>query len=544
MARHFNIADMMEILADDVPENIALTTGHRRLTHAELDKAANRFANFLKSQGVGKGDHLGLHMYNDIEYMVALVGALKLRAVPINLNYRYVADELVYMIDNADLVAIVSHGLYAHLVDEAEAGVGQTKLKTRIVVPDGRELDWADHWIDWNEALAGASDERTFEERSDDDLFIIYTGGTTGMPKGVMWRHRDLFFAGLQGGAPSGDPVETPEEVGTNAKEGWYAQSMLPCAPYIHGSAQLTSLICLLAGGKVVIQNGKSFDIKRVVDLVELEGANTLSIVGDAMAYPLIEELKSRGDSFDPDSIIVIASAGAILSAANRDALQELLPDTMIINAFGSTESGHAGTVADDEESMDGRPSFYMDETCSVVTEEGEFVKPGSGVIGKFCRTGAIPLGYYKDEEKTNERFKVIDGKRWVVPGDFATIEEDGRVTFLGRGSKCINTGGEKVFPEEVEEALKAHEKVIDALVVGVPNPRWGQMVAAVVSTVDGAELSLEEVQAHARSHVAGYKVPRLVVVKEKVERFTTGKPDYKWAEAVAKEADAAQAGA
>jgi 3-oxocholest-4-en-26-oate---CoA ligase len=531
----FNIADLYEALTDAIPENPALVAGGARYTFAELDRRANQLAHALRKRGVGQGSHVGLHMYNHAAYPETMLACMKLRAVPININYRYVADELRYMIDDAELVAIVSHGIYAGLVDEANYE-GST-LKSFVVVRDGFDGALPAHWEDYESIIEGEPDGRDFGERSADDLFIVYTGGTTGMPKGVMWRHEDLFYAALQGGSPGGEAVESVEQLIEQAVEGWYARSMLPCAPFIHGSAQLTCWICLLTGAKLVIQTGKSFDTKRILELIAEEEVSTINIVGDAMAQPLLEELE-RG-SYDMSSLMVIASAGAILSPVFKKGLEAKLGDEVIIvNAFGSSESGHAGTAVDGEESKDGRPTFFMDETCTVLDEDFNPIEPGSGAIGRLARTGHLPLGYFKDPEKTAERFVEAHGKRWVLPGDFATIESDGRITFMGRGSKCINTGGEKVFPEEVEETLKEHPAIVDALVVGVRDPRWGQKVAAVVQTKDGSSLSLDDVQAHCRKHVAGYKVPRLVVTQSKVERLPSGKPDYKWAEEIAAAAE------
>jgi len=308
---------------------------------------------------------------------------------------------------------------------------------------------------------------------------------------------------------------------------------MLPCAPFIHGAAQFTQWICHLTGGKLVLQHGPSFDASRILSLVAEEEASTLSLVGDAMAIPLIEEL--RAGDYDMSDLAVIASAGAILSASVQAEIEELLPDVMIINSFGTSESGDLGRAAGDEDSHEGRPSFYMGDDVTVLDEEGQQIEPGSGQIGMVARSGRLPLGYYKDAEKTAERFKEFNGKRWVVPGDFATIEEDGRITFLGRGSKCINTGGEKVFPEEVEEALKAHTDIIDALVVAVPDPRFGSKVAAVFNTRGNRQLSLDEVKQHCRKHIAGYKIPRQITITDTVSRMPSGKPDYTWAEEIAR---------
>ncbi len=531
----YNIADLMESIADVCPDRPALASGDVHLTFGELDTRANRLAHFFASRGIKAGDHVGLFLFNGHQYVETLLALMKIRAVGININYRFVAPEVRYMIDNADLRGIVAQRQFLPIIDKANEGM--PTIPALITIEDGTDCVSSQETTDYEAAMAAGSPERGFAERSGDDLFIIYTGGTTGMPKGVMWRHEDLFFSGLQGGAPSGDPVESPEEVARNAAEENYCVSMLPCAPFIHGAAQLTGFICLLTGGKLTIQPGKSFDPERVLDLVGEEEVSTLTIVGDAMAYPLLEQLQRTDKTFDVSNLNVIASAGAILSPTNKAALQALLPDVMIINSFGSTESGDLGRAADDEESVDGRPTFYMDESVTVLDEMLNPVEPGSGVIGRLARSGRLPLGYYKDEAQTNERFVTANGKRWVVPGDFATIEGDGRITFMGRGSKCINTGGEKVFPEEVEEAIKAHPDVIDALVVGVPDPKWGSTVGAVFNTKGNKPLSNEALQAHCRAHIAGYKVPRVIVQRPVVERFPSGKPDYNWAEAIAKEA-------
>ncbi|MGB5695359.1 MAG: acyl-CoA synthetase [Polyangiales bacterium] len=528
----YNLADLYEAIADTVPDNVALASGDVHHTYAELDKRANRLAHYLQSHGIGAGDHVGLHLFNGHEFVEAILALFKIRAVGINVNYRFVGPEVRYMIENADLKGVITQRRFIPVINEATEG--REKLEPLLVIEDGADHVADQESIEYETALEQGSEKRDFGPRSGDDLYIIYTGGTTGMPKGVMWRQQDLFFAGLQGGSPGGDPVESPEQLIEQVKEGWYTVTMLPCAPFIHGAAQWTQWICHLTGGKLVLQPGPSFDANRILSLVSEEGVSTLSLVGDAMAIPLLEELKAR--DYDMSNLAVIASAGAILSASVQQGIEALLPDVMIINSFGTSESGDLGRAAGDEESHEGRPSFYMGDEVTVLHENGEPVTPGSGEIGLVARSGRLPLGYYKDPEKTAERFKEFNGKRWVVPGDFATVESDGRITFLGRGSKCINTGGEKVFPEEVEEALKAHPAIIDALVVAVPDPRFGSKVAAVFNTRKNQQLSLDEVQEHCRKHVAGYKIPRQITITETVSRMPSGKPDYKWAEEIARQ--------
>ena len=388
---------------------------------------------------------------------------------------------------------------------------------------------------DYEEALAAATPRKDYEPRSGDDLWVIYTGGTTGKPKGVMWRHEDIFFAGLQGGRPGGDPVTSPDEVVAHAMDPDNAMRMLPAAPFIHGAAQLGAWISIFTGGPLVLQPGRSFDARRCVELIGEEQLTTLTLVGDAMARPIAEVLAEGGGAYDCSSLLAVASAGAILSPAVRDRLQELLPESLILNNFGSTETGHQGSAFPGSETgADGRPSFAMDEHSLVVDDDFQPIAPGSGKLGKLARGGHIPLGYYKDAAKTAERFVTIDGKRYALPGDMATVESDGRITVYGRGSNCINTGGEKVFPEEVEEALKAHPDVFDALVVGIADERWMQRVAAVVQPRAGRAPDLATLQAHCRTLLAGYKVPRQLSLVDAVSRYPSGKPDYAWAKSIA----------
>ncbi len=525
-----NLADLFESVVDAVPERLALVSGVERLSFAELDARANRLASLLASRGIGAGHHVGLHLYNGHEFVESMLAAFKLRAVPINLNYRYVAKELRYLVENADLRGVVSQRELGGVL--ADACQGLTSVDTVVLVDDasgaappaGREA------IDYETALSRGSPERNFSPRSADDLYVIYTGGTTGLPCGVMWRHEDVFYAGLQGGAPGGSPIERPEELAERIRSGAaYPMSMLPAAPFIHGAAQWGAFISFFTGGKVTLQPGRSFDARRIAELIGEEQVSTVTLVGDAMARPLAEAL--AGGGHDTSSLRVIASAGAVLSPAVKQRLRELLPGTMVLNNFGASETGHQGSALPGTETgADGRPSFFMDGSNTVLDDDNRPLAPGSGKLGRLARRGRIPLGYYKDEKKTAERFPVIDSERWCVPGDFATIEADGRITVFGRGAVCINTGGEKVFPEEVEEALKAHASVFDALVVGVPDERWMQRVVAVVQPRAGAAPTLDELQAHCRTIVAGYKVPRGLLLVDQVARQPSGKPDYVWA--------------
>ncbi len=523
----FNIADLFELTVDTVPDKPAIVCGDRRLTYRQLDARANRFASFLRRRGVGPGHHFGFHLYNGTEFVEGMLACLKLRAVPINLNYRYTVSELGYLVSNADLVGLVTQRELLPIAAAAGA------VDTLVALEDGSGVEVPGGCFDYDEVLASGSPRRDFPPRSGDDLYIIYTGGTTGLPKGVMWRQEDLVFASLQGANPGLDPLTDPAALADRVRDHELALHILPAAPFIHGAAQLAGWICMNTGGKLIIQAGPSFGARKVCELIEGEGATTLLLVGDAMARPVADELAS-GD-YDTDSLLVVASSGAILSASVRDQLQALLPEALVLNNFGSSESGHQGSAYPGSDTgQDGRPSFLMDEDTTVLDDDLRPLSRGDGRIGRIARKGHVPLGYYKDEVKTAERFKTIDGVRWVLPGDFATIEEDGRVTLYGRGSVCINTGGEKVFPEEVEEALKSHPEVFDALVVGVPDPKWMQRVTAVVQPRTGQTPTLDVLQAHCREHIAGYKVPRALLLVERVERQPSGKPDYAWAKRVA----------
>lgn len=529
----YNIADLFESIVDVAPARVAVVSGETQLSYAELDARANRLAHFLRSRGVGPGQHVGLHLWNGNEFLEGMLAAFKLRAVPININYRYVAEELIYVCSNADLVAVLTQSDYAATMTGVKRSVAS--LETLIVV-GGETPEGA---FDYAEIQRGGNPARDFGERSGDDLYIVYTGGTTGKPKGVMWRHEDVFFAGLQGGNPGGAPIDNPAQLAANVAAATNAPlAFLPAAPLIHGAAQWSALIALFGGGRVILQPGRSFDPAEVAALIERQKANTLTLVGDAMARPFVEVLTHGDRHYDMSSLFVVASAGAVFSPVIRQQLRETLPNIFLVNSFGSTEAGHQGSAyhgAANETGHDGRPSFLMDpNTNAVFDDERRPIEPGSGKMGWLARSGRLPVGYYNEPVLTAERFIEVAGKRWVLPGDCATVESDGRITIFGRGAVCINTGGEKVFPEEIEEILKSHPAVFDALVVGVDDPRWMQRVAAVVETRPELRLTLDELQAHCRQHAAGYKIPRSLTLVDKIVRLPSGKPDYAWAKSVA----------
>jgi acyl-CoA synthetase (AMP-forming)/AMP-acid ligase II len=531
--RPFTFADTFEVVADTVPDMTAVVTEERRLTYAEVDERATRLAHVLAERGVGAGDHIGLYLYNGTEYVEAMLAAWKIRAVPVNVNYRYVEEELVYLFDDADLVAVIHHQEFtptlAAVVDQVPG------VHTFLCVADESGADTAGlPTEDYETALAAASTERDFPERSGDDLYVLYTGGTTGMPKGVMWRQEDIFFAAMDLSAMGlAEPPVTPESLADRVKETAGTLVMATAAPLMHGAAQGAAFICFHQGNTLVLTSSRKFDPAAIWRMVEREKVTTMTVVGDAMARPLADELEANPDAYDLSSFFALGSGGAILSAGVKEQFTRVRPDLIITDAFGASETGaNGGGIGMSDE---GHPRFAVNDSTAVLDEDHRPVAPGSGVKGMLARSGRIPLGYYKDEEKTARTFvHDADGKRWVIPGDFATVEADGTITLYGRGSVSINSGGEKIFPEEVEAALKSHPAVFDAIVVGVPDERFGQRVAAVVAPRPDETPTLEELAEHARTKIAGYKVPRELHLVDAVTRSPSGKADYRWAKSVA----------
>jgi acyl-CoA synthetase (AMP-forming)/AMP-acid ligase II len=524
----FNLADLFEAVADAVPDRIALIAGDRRLTYRELDERANRVAQYLRDVGVRPGQHVGIYSFNRAEWAEAMIGCFKARVVPINVNYRYVVEELRYLFDNADVVGLVFEAEFGPHVTAVLPGL--PKLQHLVQLDDGTStvtpgLDA----VEYEEALASAMPTREgLLPRSPDDLYILYTGGTTGMPKGVMWRAEDIFFAAMGGGNYGGPGIKEPTDLVGNISPAPAVTFAL--APLMHGNAQWSMFVGLFGGNTVTLNASRRFDADEIWDLAERDGVNVLSLVGDAMARPLVDALAHRAS---PPSLFAIVSGGAILSPAIKQELNERAPNVAVIDAFGASETGANGAV----DVTDKGPRFHMNEWTTVITEDGEVAPVGD--VGLLARRGHVPVGYYKDAEKTAATFTVLNGVRWAIPGDRAVIEDDGKINVLGRGSQCINTGGEKVFPEEVEAVLKSHPDVFDAIVVGVPDARWGETVAAVVAPRAGHTVTLEGLAEHSRSALAGYKVPRRLVVVDAVERTPAGKPNYRWAKEAATAANA-----
>jgi acyl-CoA synthetase (AMP-forming)/AMP-acid ligase II len=530
----FNLADLFEHAVDHFAEREYVVAGGQRRTYIELEARSNRLAHHLADQGVGPGDHVGIYAYNCVEWVETLWAVFKLRAVWVNINYRYVADELAYLFDNADLVALVFQREFAPRV----AGVRDQlpMLRYAVMLDDGSGADTTGvDAVDYEEAIATGSPERDFAPRSPSDLYILYTGGSTGMPKGVVWRHEDVFFA-LGGGIDvvGGTRVDRPEAM---VEKGLAQQptTSLPIAPLMHGATQWSVMGGSFVGNKTVLVS--QFDPLDVWRLVEKERVNLLFITGDAMGRPLIETLDERGVDYDLSSLVAVSSTAAVFSPSVKDQFFERFSDLVLSDSIGASESGANGysLVQRGKTAMKGGPTVTAVRDSVVLDDELRPVEPGSSVIGKVARRGNIPLEYYKDPEKSAQTFVTApDGTRYSIPGDFATVEADGTITLLGRGSVSINSGGEKIFPEEVEAAVKSHPDVYDAIVVGVPDERWGQRVTAVVQPRDHAVPTIEDVQAHCRTKIAGYKVPRELHLVDAVQRSPSGKPDYPWAQRVA----------
>ncbi|MFD5517651.1 acyl-CoA synthetase [Streptomyces sp. NPDC127066] len=557
----YNLADLFESVVDVVPDREALvhidipgTGAERRLTYAELDAAANRVAHHLIDSGIRPGEHLGLHLYNGVEYLQTVLACLKARIVPVNVNYRYVEEELAYLYQDADLVALVFDAEFTdrvaaarpraprlrHLVRVGAAGPGAGTVDAEDPAGVEGAVDRAGNEgtadaVDFGDAEAAGSPLRGFPPRSADDQFIIYTGGTTGMPKGVMWRQEDLFFAGLGGGAPTGDPVTKPQELAERVAAGGAGITFFPTPPLMHGTSTLTAFIAFNFGQRVVLH--RKFAPEDVLRTIEKERVTSVSLVGDAMLRPLIDALNGPLKGTDCSALFSVSSSGAIMSDTVREQFQALVPNVMLLNNFGSSESGFNGTATADSGPERGFRIRVNARTRVVDPVTHEPV--AAGEPGRVAQRGHVPLGYYNDPEKTAETFFRKGDERWVLLGDMATVDEEGIVVVLGRGSQCINTGGEKVYPEEVEQALKSHPNVYDALVAGVPDPKWGSHVAAVVQLREGAPRpSLDDIQTHCRARLAGYKVPRQLVITDSIQRSPSGKADYRWAREVAVTAD------
>ena len=528
-----NIADLFEHAADAVPERLAIACGDNEISYRELDARSSQLAHYLAAAGVGGGDHVGVYGRNSIELVTAFLACYKLRAIAVNINYRYVENELRYLFAEAELVALVHDRQFSSRVGGLLPEY--PGIRAVLAIDDGSAAP-LEASADFAAAIAGLPDDRDFAERSADDIYMLYTGGTTGYPKGVLWRHEDVWRT-LGGGIDfvTGEPMPDEWEQSKRAAAAPAGLVRLCAAPLIHGNAQWGALAALFSGDTVVfVPQFNPHDIWRAV---QRRRVNVVIIIGDAMARPLIEAY--REEQYDLSSVLAISSSAALFSPVVKDEYLNLLPTIVVTDAIGASETGFTGLgyVTAGNKRAEG-PTVTPGPSTIVIDENNRPVTAGQ--VGRLARGGHIPLGYYKDPVKTAALFAEVDGVRYAVPGDLARVEADGSLTLLGRGNTCVNTGGEKVYPEEVEGALKSHADVFDALVIGVPDERLGQRVAALVQPRDGRTIDLAGLDAHLRLQVAGYKVPRSVWLVEQIGRTPAGKADYGWARRYAEQQAAA----
>jgi 3-oxocholest-4-en-26-oate---CoA ligase len=546
LVRAMNFALVNEALAAVYPEREAIVTPTRRLSYGALAERARRLSSVFHAHGLGcrrerpelanhesGQDHVGLYMLNSPEYIEGMLGGYRARVAPFNVNYRYVDAELSYLLADADAAGLVYHARFAPTLNRIRDRL--PRLRLLLQVDDGSGEPLVPGALDYEAALAAASPAGAPVTPSPDDLYILYTGGTTGAPKGVLWRQEDIFCGAMSGRPPGGDPPGSIAELVTEAANGGYMRS-LPAPPLMHGAAQWIAFGALHQGGTVVLQgHPERVDAEDIWSTVERERVTLLSIVGDAFARPLLDELARR--SYDLSRLVVIASGGAIFSPHYKEAFLEHVPHAIVVDGFGASETGAQGSQATRRGQATTTGSFSMGASTIVLRSDlSGVLSPGSEETGWLGCAGFVPLGYYKDAEKTARTFPVVAGRRYAVPGDHARVLADGTVVVLGRGSVSINTGGEKVYPEEVEQVLRRHPAVYDAVVVGTPDERFGEQVTAVVQPRPGERPTREDLVAFASEHLARYKLPKTTVLVDSLVRSPSGKPDYRWAKAIAME--------
>ena len=526
-----NFADIFETVVDTTPDAQALVvrsaTGDEvRLTYAELDARANRLAHAFVDLGIGPGDNIGCHLHDGNQFVEATLAAFKIRAVPVNVNFRYVDEELDYLFGDADLRLVVTEPVLEERAVRAAKGLAGD---CPVVVADARYEQLMDAYADGRPTPAG---------RGPDDLYGLWTGGTTGMPKGVMWRHEDIYLSVVGGGGNPAlgiAPVADLDDVAAHVRQGYPLPGTLTLCPLMHGGGWWIGFSALLSGSHHVLIRDVGFDPEFALRVIAEERTSVVMTIGDAYARPIVDHLEAHGAAApDLSCLVVYGSGGAILSPSLKESINRLLPHVVVMDGFGASETGGQGSLVGQTD--DGAPIFAMGPGNVVIGEDGTLCTPGDGRMGMLATSGHIPLGYYRDEVKTAATFPVIDGVRYAVPGDLARHLEDGTIAVYGRGSVSINSGGEKIFPEEVERVLKSHPAVFDAVVVGTPDERWGSQVTAVVQLRTGLVdvPDAEALRRHCRPHLAGYKLPRATVFVDAVRRSPSGKPDYRWAKDVA----------
>jgi acyl-CoA synthetase (AMP-forming)/AMP-acid ligase II len=530
----WNYGDVWEAVADTLPDAPALTHGTRTLSWSEVDSRADHLGRWLLDLGVKQQDKVALYLYNGTEYLESTVAIIKVGLVPINTNYRYADDELAYLWENADTVVVVFHGTFTDRIEGIRDRVPGVQGWLWVDDDTGPCPPWA---VPFESVATGAApgsggSGRTVAPwgRSPDDLYMLYTGGTTGMPKGVMWRQDDLFARMNGGGFRRYDEEAGIEGVRQTLARDGAGSTLLPACPLMHGTGGFTAIECLAEGGRVVTLTSRQFDPVELLDTVESQQVNGLIIVGDVFAKPILAALEGSPGRWDLSSLVAIISSGVMWSEETKQGLLRHHPGMLLVDAFSSSEALGMGSSVSSGSSTSGTAQFSLGPDVRVIDPDGHDVEPGSDRIGVLALGGRIPLGYYKDEAKSASTFQVIDGVRYSVPGDYAEVRADGSIHLLGRGSVCINTGGEKVYPEEIEEVLKTVEGVVDAVAVGIPDERFGEAIVAVVELGPGVSegsVTSEQVIAHVKDHLARYKAPRQVQFVPTIGRSPAGKVDY-----------------
>jgi acyl-CoA synthetase (AMP-forming)/AMP-acid ligase II len=538
----FALAPVFDTVARVHPDRPCLIWGDVRLTFAEMADRSRRLATYLRSRGLGSvtdrsglmghesgQDHLGIYLYNGNEYLEAMLGAFRARVAPFNVNYRYVEDELVYLLDNAGCRALVYHSAFAPTLAPIVDRLG---VEVLIQVADGSGHDLLPGAVDYEAALARVVPEDG-PAPSPDDLYILYTGGTTGLPKGVLWRQHDIYMSAMGGRNILTQAVVTSyDEVADGAAAFAEPLRFLVLPPLMHGAAQWVSFIGLNGGHTIVLPpETRRLDPVETWRTVERERCTTLTVVGDAIARPLVEELEAG--SYDVSSLLSVGNGGAPLTPTIKERLLAQMPHILLTDSVGSSETGaqmsHVSTSSGEVSTGRFRP---MAGTVVVSEELDALLEPGHEGIGWLAQEGWVPLGYLGDAPKTARTFPVIEGTRYSVPGDRARLLPDGEIELLGRDSVTINSGGEKIFAEEIERAIAGHPAVHDVVVVGRPSERWGQEVVALVELSPGEKASAVDIVAHAGMHVARYKLPKDVLFLDAIQRSPSGKADYRWAKA------------
>ncbi|HEV7523513.1 MAG TPA: AMP-binding protein [Acidimicrobiia bacterium] len=530
-----SFARAWQTVAALAPDRVALVGAGRRVSFGEFDDRAERLAHVLRDAGLAPDDKVAIMCVNAPEYMETFFGAQKLGCVPVNVNYRYVGAELAFLLDNSDSVALVYHDDFAPTVADALAALpAERRPRVLLQVAHTGNVQLLDGARDYEATLVSvdAREPATTRAPAGDDLIFLYTGGTTGYPKAVMWRSDDLYVSLWQMARPGTDPPD----VATSIDAGKQAATLLPACPLMHGTGLFIALSTLSGGGTVVLLDTPRLDPDAVWSAIERERIAVCTIVGDAFARPLLGALDAAPNRWNLSSLRAITSSGVTWSPETKRGLLAHLPTVTLIDSLGASEG--IMTRTETRASDDIAPArFKAGERLVVVTDDGDVVRPGDERVGMLGVGGPIPLGYYKDPDKTAATFRTVEGRRYSIPGDYATVDPDGTIRLLGRGSACINTGGEKVYPEEVELALRAHADVFDCVVVGIPDNRWGEMVVALVQPNDSATFDPAQLAAHCRAILAGYKVPKHFVTVESLQRSPAGKADYKVLRTVAEEA-------